>query len=85
VRKAGLENFTFYDLRHTLASRLVMAGVDFPTVQELMAHQDITKLLRYTHFSSEHQPCAVRALEWVGDKVPAIFTTDRARDIVIFP
>jgi integrase len=85
VRKAGLENFTFYDLRHTLASRLVMAGVDFPTVQELMAHKDITMLLRYTHFSNEHQQCAVRALEWVGDKVPAIFTTDRTRDTAIFP
>ncbi len=62
-----------------------MAGVDFPTVQELMAHKDITMTLRYTHFSSDHQQCAVRALEWVGDKVPAIFTTDRARDAAIFP
>jgi hypothetical protein len=62
-----------------------MAGVDFPTVQELMAHKDIMMTLRYTHFSSDHQQCAVRALAWVGDKVPAIFTTERARDAAIFP
>src|SRR5215831_17188912 len=44
-RKAGLENFTFHDLRHIFASRLVMAGVDFPTVKELMAPKDITMTL----------------------------------------
>ncbi len=84
-RKAGLENFTFHDLRHTLASRLVMAGVDFPTVRELMDHKDITMLLRYTHLSSDHKQRAIKMLERVGDKVPAIFTTDRARDAAMLP
>jgi integrase len=46
--KAGLANFTFHDVRHTYASRLVMAGVDFPTVKELMDPKDITMTLRYT-------------------------------------
>ena len=84
-RKAGLENFTFHDLRHTFASRLAMAGVDSPTVQELMAHKGITMTLRYTHLSSDHKQCAVRTLEWVGEKVPAIFTTDCARDAAMLP
>jgi len=38
VRKAGLADFTFHDLRHTFASRLVMASVELPTVKELMGH-----------------------------------------------
>ena len=78
--KAGLENFMSHDLRHTLASCLVMAGVDFATVQELMDHKDITMTRRHTHFSSAHKQRAVRTPERVGKKVPAIFTTDRARD-----
>jgi integrase len=85
VRKAGLENFTFHDLRHTFASRLVMAGVDLPTVKDLMGHKAITMTLRYTHLSSDHKQRAVRALERGGEQVPAIFTTDRARDAAVLP
>lgn len=68
VREAGIEDFTFNDLRHTFASRLVMAGVDLPTVQELMGHKDISMTLRYTHLSSDHKQRAVKALEQFGEK-----------------
>ena len=66
VRKAGISDFTFHDLRHTFASRLVMSGVDLPTVKELMGHRDITMTLRYTHLSSDHKHSAVRTLERFG-------------------
>jgi len=85
VCKAGLEDFTFHDLRHTFASRLVMAGVDLPTVKELMGHKDITMTLRYTHLSSDHKQRAVSALEQFGKKVPAIFTTVRVSDATVVP
>jgi len=75
VQKAGLADFTFHDLRHTFASRLVMSGVDLPTVKELLGHKDISMTLRYTHLSTDHKQHAVRLLEQFGEKVPAIFTT----------
>jgi integrase len=75
VRKAGITDFTFHDLRHTFASRLVMAGVDLPTVKELMGHKHIHMTLRYTHLSSDHKQRAVDTLEQFAEKVPAIFTT----------
>jgi integrase len=71
VRLAGLADLTFHDLRHTFASRLVMAGVDLPTVKELLGHKDISMTMRYAHLSSDHKQAAVKKLE----KVPAIFTT----------
>jgi integrase len=79
VQRAGLVDLTFHDLRHTFASRLVMAGVDLPTVKELLGHKSIAMTLRYTHLSTDHKQRAVRALEQFGKKVPAIFTTGRAR------
>jgi integrase len=75
VCQAGLKNFTFHDLRHTFASRLVMAGVDVPTVQALLGHKTITMTLWYTHLTSAHKRQAVQVLERSGHEVPAIFTT----------
>lgn len=63
VQRAKLTDFHFHDLRHTFASRLVMAGVDLRTVQELMGHKTITMTLRYTHLSPDHNRKAMDALE----------------------
>jgi|SRR6266850_1418432 len=40
--QAGIQGATWHTLRHTFASRAVMAGVDIRTVQELMGHSTIT-------------------------------------------
>jgi integrase len=75
VRQADVADFTFHDLRHTFASRLVMSGVNLPTVQALVGHKDISMTLRYTHLSSDHKQRAVRALESFAEESPTIFPT----------
>ncbi len=62
LRQAGVENFRWHDLRHTFASRLVMAGVDLRTVQDLMGHKTIAMTLRYSHLAPEHLYAAVQKL-----------------------
>jgi site-specific recombinase XerD len=62
VDKAKLENFRWHDLRHTFASRLVMAGVDIRTVQELLGHKTIQMTMRYAHLSQDHKLEAVERL-----------------------
>lgn len=62
LRTAGVENFHWHDLRHTFASRLVMAGVDIRTVQELLGHKSITMTMRYAHLGADHRQAAAEKI-----------------------
>jgi integrase len=48
--------------RRTFASRLVMAGVDIPTVMKLMRHKSIAMTMRYAHLSPKHEREAIARL-----------------------
>ena len=57
-----IQNFRWHDLRHTFASRLVMAGVPLRAVQMLLGHKRIETTLRYSHLSEPHLRDAVERL-----------------------
>ena len=70
VKRAKLRSFSWHCLRHTFASRLVMAGVDLRTVQELMGHKSIQMTVRYSHLTPKHTLAAVELLAGAVTVVP---------------
>jgi site-specific recombinase XerD len=69
VAEAGIHDFTWHDLRHTFASRLIMKGVGIKKVQELMGHGSIGMTARYTHLEPAGQLEAVELLVGYGSKL----------------
>jgi len=67
--KGGITGFRFHDLRHTAASHMVMAGVPFRTVGEILGHKTVTMTERYSHLTPEHKRMAVESLpDWEASK-----------------
>jgi integrase len=66
-----IENFLRHDLRHTFASRLVMAGVDIYNVIKLMGHMSITSTVRYAHLVPKYLQDAVDVLSKKSVSKPA--------------
>ncbi len=60
--RAGLPDFWFHDLRHTFASKLVMAGQDLYVIKELLGHSTIQMTERYAHLAPDLKASAVEFL-----------------------
>ncbi len=62
MRKSGIINFRFHDLRHSVASHLAMSGVDLNTIREILGHKSLRMTIRYAHLSTQHKKHAVDIL-----------------------
>ncbi len=61
LKKAGLPEYRFHDLRHTFATRALSQGVDPKTVSGLLGHATVALTLDiYTHLERERMKRAVQ-------------------------
>lgn len=67
LKKAKIEDFTMHDLRHTAASYLLMGGVDLRTLAEILGHNTMQMVQRYTHLLDTHKLAAIDRIEGLGD------------------
>ncbi|MCZ6478883.1 MAG: site-specific integrase, partial [candidate division NC10 bacterium] len=64
--RLGIVDVTPHCLRHTFASRLVMAGTDLETVRELGGWANLSMVQRYAHPSPQHKADAVERIGQPG-------------------
>lgn len=63
VRKAGIVDFRFHDLRHVAASQLVRNGTDLYVVQKLLGHATPRMTQRYAHLRDDQLKEAIYGLD----------------------
>jgi len=63
MRKVGIKDFRWHDLRHTFATRLAQAGVDLYKVSKLLGHKNIRTTQRYAHHCPDSLRDGVEILE----------------------
>lgn len=54
LKRAGIEDFRWHDLRHTWASWHIQAGTPLHVLQEMGGWQSFDMVRRYAHLASEH-------------------------------
>lgn len=66
VKKAGLEDFRFHDLRHSAASYLAMNGASLAEIAEVLGHKTLAMVKRYAHLSEAH---TAKVVERMNQKI----------------
>ena len=54
MKKAGIEDFRWHDLRHSTASYLAMGGASLAEIAEVLGHKTLQMVKRYAHLPEAH-------------------------------
>ncbi|MEJ2325947.1 MAG: site-specific integrase [Chromatiaceae bacterium] len=69
LKRAGIEDFRWHDLRHTAASYLAMGGASLAEIAEILGHKTLAMVKRYAHLSDSHVAGVVERMnaKFLGD------------------
>jgi integrase len=76
LKRAGVREVRFHDLRHTFGTRMAAAGVPMRTLQEWMGHADIKTTLIYAHYAPNPNEAAMVNAAFAGPVCEADDKTD---------
>ncbi|AKJ41751.1 integrase [Pragia fontium] len=68
LKRAGIENFRFHDLRHTWASWLIQSGVPLSVLQEMGGWESIEMVRRYAHLAPNHLTEHAKQIDSIFDE-----------------
>ena len=62
VERAGLDDFRFHDLRHTLATRLRLRGAGLDAIAKILGHSSLAQTQRYAHLGEDTLRAAMESV-----------------------
>lgn len=62
LKKSGVTNFHFHDLRHSAASYLAMNGAPLLDIAAILGHKTLSMVKRYSHLSETHVGSVVASM-----------------------
>ncbi len=62
LKRAGIEDFRWHDLRHSTASYLAMNGASLTDIAEVLGHKTLAMVKRYAHLSEAHTASVVERM-----------------------
>ena len=62
IKRAGLVDFRFHDLRHSAASYLAMNGASLNEIAAVLGHRTLAMVQRYAHLSESHKAGVVERM-----------------------
>jgi len=75
LRKAGFQG-SWHILRHTGATRRLLAGVDLVTVSKILGHRNIQTTMRYLHLAQDHMASAINQGSFVLEETRGNFQSE---------